>query len=180
MKLITVVNGLVRRAVFSSPCAMRVLTKGCLSWRFVRRGKRQQYPLMQPRPRGPPEPEPGPADPLASASDVVDDPLSSSAAELDPLSAAAAEARGADTFGAASTEGNQDYEEGFTPWSARRDAILTDYQTDKTITIANLKNIDNTDDAACNGREGLGHRRERAGWTSWKTRRQKVSATCCC
>jgi hypothetical protein len=54
-----------------------------------------------------------------------------------------------DTFGGTSTDvGDLDYEEGFTPWAARRDAVLTDYQTDKSITIANLKNIDNTDDAA--------------------------------
>eukprot|EP01043_Picozoa_sp_COSAG02_P092244 COSAG02_NODE_28873_length_580_cov_1.370062_2_plen_92_part_01 len=84
-----------------------------------------------------PEPEPEADDPLASS--AVDDPLS--AAASDPLSAAAAEAAVTpDTFGAASTEANQDYEEGFTPWSARRDAVLADYQTDKTITIANLKN----------------------------------------
>ena len=90
-----------------------------------------------------PEPEPEADDPLASA--VVDDPLS------DPLSAAAAEAAvgGADTFGTITGSNDQDsYEEGFSSWASRRAAILADYQTDKMITIANLKNIDNTDDAA--------------------------------
>lgn len=87
------------------------------------------------------EPEPE-ADPLSA-----DDPLSSAA--TDPLSEAAGSVPLPDTFGGAgAADVYETYEEGFTPWAERRDMILTEYQTDKSITIANLKNIDNTDDAA--------------------------------
>ena len=87
------------------------------------------------------EPEPE-ADPLSAG----DDPLS---AGTDPLSEAAGSVPLPDTFGGAGAAASfPGYEEGFTPWAERRDLILTEYQTDKSITIANLKNIDNTDDAA--------------------------------
>eukprot|EP01048_Picozoa_sp_COSAG05_P020867 COSAG05_NODE_3676_length_1913_cov_2.367144_2_plen_393_part_00 len=103
----------------------------------------------QPEPEAEPGSEVGPAPPLELGDDPLGaegDPLLNSVA--DPLSMAASSAQLLPTFGASKEESFQDYEEGFVSWAERRDAILTEYQTDKTITIANLKNIDNTDDAA--------------------------------
>ena len=97
------------------------------------------------------------SEPAAEASDSADplggdggfvDPLS---AFTDPLSGGGGGGGGADTFGAKPSEAaveEDDYEEGFVSWGERREGGLTEYQTDKTITIANLKNIDNVDDAA--------------------------------
>jgi hypothetical protein len=102
-----------------------------------------------------PEPEPeegsvpdGDVDPLGVGGGAVADPLSAAAA--DPLSQAAAPTAALpSTFGTDKAEARvEEVEEGFMSWAQRRDGILTEYQTDKTITIANLKNIDNTDNAA--------------------------------
>ena len=104
-------------------------------------------PPIEPSPE-PEQPADG-GDPLASAPPVESDPLSAGgdplAAGADPLSQMAAVPL-PDTFGASAAP--SDYEEGFIPWADRRDNVLAEYQTDKTITIQNLKNIDNTDDAA--------------------------------
>eukprot|EP01050_Picozoa_sp_SAG11_P020033 SAG11_NODE_3300_length_2539_cov_0.963934_2_plen_219_part_00 len=69
----------------------------------------------------------------------------------DPLSDGGGGAEIPSTFGAKANAADEadDYEEGFVTWGQRKESILTEYQTDKTITIANLKNIDNVDrDAA--------------------------------
>jgi hypothetical protein len=77
------------------------------------------------------------------------DPLSDPLGEGDPLNGGGGPV--ADTFGSnivGEDEEENVYEEGFVPWAERREKVLSEYQTDKTITIANLKNIDNVDDAA--------------------------------
>ena len=106
-----------------------------------------------------PEPEPEAASSKADAEESLeldDDPLSGtgtdplSAAASDPLSQAAANSVLPSTMGGATGFAADTREEGFIPWAERRESILSEYQTDKTITIANLKNIDNTDNTSSN------------------------------